>query len=271
MTTSKCVKNKTTKRSDASTYLIMQCIASFFIFIYVNLTNQIDSYSDIEIELWFFVRTITIFSILSLFKIKYNLSIKKSACILFLCFLFDYFIHILYFPEGSLFSALIILTFSTFLPFFLLSFFKYIYLKHIKSIIKKIPYKHKLYIKYIFILLVLFLLNIIIPVFISLLFIIVDLKTIFMIYMLYQILLSKFLPLITFIVSIFLQKSIFYRKKIAPRLLFVVIIGTIIDVIIYLNTDMIQLKDNPSIQISFIATFLPMYIVYLLNNHKQNV
>ena len=180
-------------------YLIMQCIASFFIFIYVNLINQIDSYSFIETELWFFVRTITIFAILNLFKIKYNLSIKKSACILFLCFLFDYFIHILYFPEGSLFSALIILTFSTFLPFFLLSFFKYIYLKYLKSIIKKIHYKHKLYIKYIFILLVLFLLNIIIPVLISLLLIIVDLKAIFMVYMLYLLLFQFFYRKVYFI------------------------------------------------------------------------
>ena len=103
----KYIKFNICKESDAPLYLIMQCIVSFFIFIYANLNNLIDFYSDIETELWFLVRTIIIFLILNLFKIKYNLSIKRSACILFLCFLFDYFIHIFYFSDGLLFSALL--------------------------------------------------------------------------------------------------------------------------------------------------------------------
>jgi len=262
----KCIKNIIHKRSDAFAYLIMQGIVSFFIILYINYAHQ--NYLNLfeEMGIYSFFKTIIIFLILFIFSIKYNLKLKLSFFALNFCVIVDYILYKLYYFDYPLIFSFINLTTVIFLPFFMLSLSKHIYQKILFKNLKKISIVKRLYFRYILILLFLLFFNILIPFIISVFFMLVNIETFFIIFIFYEVLLSRFLPFLTLLVAIILQQGNFYTKKIAPHLIKLILFGGGIDIFLYfkINYDLFQLKNN-IIPISFIATFLPMYFVYLLS------
>ena len=100
---------------------------------------------------------------------------------------------------------------------------------------------------------------------------IVDIKMIFVIFLTYQVIFSKFLPIITLVTAINLHKQTFYIEQIATKVSYLILIGGLIDIILYtqIHNSLFQINNHISIPISFLATFLPMYIVYIYEYYRK--
>ena len=249
------------KRSDAFLFLIGQCITSFFLIVYLNFIGQTNYFMDIRLEIIYLLKFLVVFFSLLIFKIKTFFNFKFIILILLICNLIDYSIYC-YFDERFLLLYVLIagLTFS-FIPLVVGYVIKYLFNKFVQFKLYT-----NTYIFYYSIILFLLLINIIVPVAISLICFFTDIGAILVVVMLYQFFISKIaIVLLSFIFGILFLPMRFYKKYIIPKILKYIILGVVIHVILHLNVsnDYFQIKRFVSITFSFTLTFVPLYVVYL--------
>ena len=123
--------------------------------------------------------------------------------------------------------------------------------------------------KYVFILTSLLLMDILIPIIIFNYIYVLNIRLFLMFGIALIILLSKVSPIIALIAGILLEKQEYYYKHVAPKLKYILMIGIPIDLyfFVYLfavKSEGFSLK-HLEVPFSFTLTFVPLYIVYLLD------
>ena len=252
-------------RNDVLLFFIWQCIVSAFSILYINIFEVVNEYNESIMWTWCFIKNIIILIIFIILNKNNLLKSNKKKCLLIFSFLLipDFIIYNTNFYDESFILC-------TFL-FVLLNYFPFIFLnigKRVNSyILNKYPVNKDMR-KYVLILTSLLFMNILVPSAIVT-YLCVPLMGAFLFVIIFIVLFSKVSPIIALIAGILLEKQEYYYKHVAPKLKYILMIGIPIDLyfFVYLfavKSEGFSLK-HLEVPFSFTLTFVPLYIVYLLD------
>ena len=249
-------------RNDVLLFFIWQCIVSAFCILIINIFEKIDENSNTTIGIMCFLKNIVIFFSF-LFLNKLNLdsqSLKKTLLILSIFVIPDAFMYWSFCTHEPIYLCAFVFLTINYLPFLMSH--------RTKKIVNYIDLKYSInveIIKYIVILICLLFINILIPFIIFSFTFTIHLSVWVFFGICYIILFPPLIPVVAIFVGILLEKQAGYVKYIAPKLKYILLIGILIDIFLFKTLKGFSIKPPITIPFSFTLTFVPLYIVYLLD------